>query len=100
MSNEGWTPPPGVRAEVLLGSLEEPALVARVTLDPGAEVPSEVHEDHREHVVPLSGAIVVDCRNSLRSGFDIATIYAGTPHTIRNRSSTEPAEYLSIMRRD
>lgn len=95
-----WIAPPGVHPEVLAGSLEDNVMVVRVRLDPGAVVPAEVHEEHHEQVIPLSGHIdtMTGARDWQYCG-DYIGFFAGTGHSIRNASDTRPAEYLAVMRR-
>jgi quercetin dioxygenase-like cupin family protein len=97
-----WTPPPGVHPTVLHGSIDEPLLVAMVTLDPGAEVPREVHAGQTETVVVIAGEVdLVRGRQSYRLDEPDAciTIPVDCEHTIRNASDTAPASYLAVLRR-
>jgi quercetin dioxygenase-like cupin family protein len=101
-SAPAWTPPPGVHPTVLHGSLDGSLLVALVTLDPGAEVPLEVHAEHEETIVSLAGDIVLETcgiRFSMGPGSNGYTVERQDGHTIRNASATEPAQYLSVLRR-
>lgn len=104
-----WTPPPGVAVDVLRGSLAGPLLITLLTLDPGAEVPREVHAEHRETMVGVEGSAVVRLFDDVRfeysccpaSVLDDGTVNVppGVAHTIRNASADEPATYISILRR-
>lgn len=99
-----WTPPPGVHPTVLHGDATGPLLIALVTLDPGAEVPREVHEGQSETIIPLTGRLEIEdgtASPSWQTEHDSAPIVIdpGTPHVIRNASSSEPAVFLAVLRR-
>lgn len=96
-----WTPPPGVHVEVLRGSPTGPLLVAHVRLDPGAEVPREVHWEQSEQIVPIVGAVerVFADGETSPCGHSGIVVGAGAQHTIRNASTTDPAEYIAVLRR-
>lgn len=94
-----WTPPPGVSVEVLHGDPAGPLLVVKVTLDAGAEVPREEHEEQTETILTVSGEVIVTSAWPDHDGFGCMTIPARVSHVVRNASTTEPATYLAILRR-
>jgi len=99
-SDDVWTPAPGVRGYMLYRGADG-TFVSRVEIDPGAEVPREAHAEHTETLFVLRGFIEIEEWNTTW-GTDIdngsITIDAGTPHTVRNVHSTEPAELIAILR--
>jgi uncharacterized RmlC-like cupin family protein len=100
-----WTPPPGVHPAVIHGAADGPLLIAMVTLDPLAEVPTEIHEDQEETIVWLGGPRVrVDAGHGVPysigcGGLDRVLVGAGVPHVVRNEHPTKASTYLAILRR-
>lgn len=98
-----WSPAPGVRGTVLYQA--DGVLVGRVTLEPGAEVPREVHEEC-ERIVVVAGALLIKIE-LLPLPIELYVCHAsptpdikpGHAHAIRNASATEPAEYIAVVRR-
>lgn len=96
-----WTPPPGVHVDVLRGSPTGPLLVAHVRLDPGAEVPREVHEEQVETLLVIEGEIRVWMDGeptALTPDTDSFHVPPGYPHIVVNQTNS-PAVFLAVLRR-
>lgn len=95
-----WTPPPGVHPTVLLQT--DAVTVAHVVIDPGAEVPREVHHNQEEALLIVDGNVSVyvakDFRQPVHADKWTNIIPAGSPHVVRNDGG-EPAELIAILRR-
>lgn len=95
-----WSPAPGARGTVLYHA--DGVLVGRVTLEPGAEVPREVHEEQEETILLVTGNLIlfVDGYGDMALSKNcFAHVLGGEWHTIRNANATEPAEYIAVIRR-
>ena len=76
-------------------------MVCLVTLEPGAVWPEDVHPEHSETILRTAGRITVGLIDGpmLLVEDCFAFIEKSERHTVRNASDTEPAEYISVMRR-
>ncbi len=76
-------------------------MVCLVTLEPGAAWPEEAHPEHSETILRTAGRITVGLIDGpmLLVEDCFAFIEKSERHTVRNASDTEPAEYISVMRR-
>lgn len=102
-----YSPCPGAVATVLDGSMEGPYLVARVELEAGTIWPKEMHPEHEERIVVLTGVARVwshawglSTLTTEREGElprDTWSVEPGDAHRIEALDG--PAVYISIMRR-
>lgn len=97
--NEFSSPAPGAIGRLL--HQDKRVMVCKVTLDPGAAWPEEAHPEHSETILRTAGRITVDLIDGpmLLVEDCFAFIEKSERHTARNASDTEPAEYISVMRR-